>query len=365
MRGVHRKADPEQTTAYNVAFRYRGNLTAGGSTMSRMGTLTELFLHSDFTRNKLLDQAAGQSDAQLDQSFDIGLGTLRLTLHHLWAAERIWLDRWLGRTSARLAEPPPRQPVAELRRLFDETGAERNEWLSRQTDETLERPLTYTNTRGQTLTFRLADMLTHVCNHGVHHRAQAINMLRQLGTRPPRGDYIFMKIEQPSPAPPTLSPTMIREYFEYGDWANGRMLEAMAGLSDESLDRTFDIGSGTLRRTMLHVRDAEQWWLGNWMHGPQQLFPPMEEGAALPEIRRRIAQTATDRRAYMQALSSEDLKRTIKAQPVAGVFRTLTLGESMLQLCTHGTHHRAQALNMLRRLGAKPPEIDYVVRLRM
>lgn len=217
--------------------------------MSRIGTLMELFLHNDCTRNKLLDLASGLSDAQLDQSFEIGLGTLRRTLHHLWAAERIWLDRWLGRPNAKLAEPQPRQPVAELRRQFDETAAERNEWLSARTDEALERPLTYTNTRGQTLTFRLADTLTHVCNHGMHHRAQAINMLRQLGVRPPRADYIFMKIEQPSPAPHALSPAMIREYFEYGEWASGRVLEAMSALNDAQLDRTFEMGLGTLRRT--------------------------------------------------------------------------------------------------------------------
>jgi uncharacterized damage-inducible protein DinB len=38
--------------------------------------------------------------------------------------------------------------------------------------------------------------------------------------------------------------------------------------------------------------------------------------------------------------------------------------ESMVQLCTHGTDHRAQLLNMLRHSGVTAPGIDYVVWIR-
>jgi uncharacterized damage-inducible protein DinB len=43
------------------------------------------------------------------------------------------------------------------------------------------------------------------------------------------------------------------------------------------------------------------------------------------------------------------------------VFR---IGESMIQLGVHGTHHRAQAVNMLRRLGVTTGPTDLVVFLR-
>jgi uncharacterized damage-inducible protein DinB len=33
----------------------------------------------------------------------------------------------------------------------------------------------------------------------------------------------------------------------------------------------------------------------------------------------------------------------------------------MVQVCSHGTHHRAQALNMLRRLGAPVSELDLIL----
>ena len=39
---------------------------------------------------------------------------------------------------------------------------------------------------------------------------------------------------------------------------------------------------------------------------------------------------------------------------------TLPLGDTMLQIGGHGTHHRAQAVNMLRRLGRTAPPLDYI-----
>lgn len=34
--------------------------------------------------------------------------------------------------------------------------------------------------------------------------------------------------------------------------------------------------------------------------------------------------------------------------------------EALMQLCTHGTHHRAQLVNMLRQAGRQVPESDLI-----
>jgi uncharacterized damage-inducible protein DinB len=36
----------------------------------------------------------------------------------------------------------------------------------------------------------------------------------------------------------------------------------------------------------------------------------------------------------------------------------------MIQLCGHGTHHRAQLINMLRHSQCSPPACDYIVWVR-
>ncbi|MCC6360105.1 MAG: hypothetical protein IT450_15280, partial [Phycisphaerales bacterium] len=52
------------------------------------------------------------------------------------------------------------------------------------------------------------------------------------------------------------------------------------------------------------------------------------------------------------------------AIPRPDVERVFPLGVTMLQLCCHGTHHRAQCLNMLRHVGATAPPLDVAVLLR-
>lgn len=60
----------------------------------RLGTLNELFAFNDWARDAVMECASDLSDAQLDNQFEMGEGSLRKTMNHLYAAEHVWLDRW-------------------------------------------------------------------------------------------------------------------------------------------------------------------------------------------------------------------------------------------------------------------------------
>ncbi|HEY7513511.1 MAG TPA: DinB family protein, partial [Vicinamibacteria bacterium] len=49
----------------------------------------------------------------------------------------------------------------------------------------------------------------------------------------------------------------------------------------------------------------------------------------------------------------------VTVEPAPGAPLIFRVGESVMQLPTHGTHHRAQALAILRALGAEAPEVSY------
>lgn len=51
---------------------------------------------------KLFGLCRPLTDDALDASLPIGLGTLRATLQHIAAAEQIWLDRWVGKSTTGL-----------------------------------------------------------------------------------------------------------------------------------------------------------------------------------------------------------------------------------------------------------------------
>ena len=335
--------------------------------MPRIDTLRECFTWNDWGREKLLAAAAGLRDEQLDRPMEMGEGSLRATFQHLYGAERIWLERWRGTPQDQFPHARTVRRLDELRRAFCELAAARTADLAAAD---LQRPVTYTAIPdGKTYTHRLGDILLHVCNHGVHHRAQAVNMLRQLGAATPKPglDYIFMKLEQAErgeTGTPALDRATLADYFAYGDWARLKIHAAAATLAPAQLDRPFDLGLGTLRATLAHIQLAEQWWYENWTRGPGQLFPPVDPQASIADLTRQFDETAGRRNAFLAGLSDGDLARATTATPRPGIHRTFPLGVTMLQLCGHGTHHRAQALNMLRQLGADVPALDYVMMLR-
>ena len=321
-----------------------------------MTTLRGLFLHNDWARDRLLAAARSLAGDKLDEPMEMGPGSLRATLEHLCRAERWWLDRWQG-TADPPTEPEPGVPVAELHDGFRAIARERNKFLD---DRDEAEQLVCTTETGRTMTLALSDMMLHVCNHGFHHRAQALNMLRRLGVQSPDIDFIVLR-RDPSRQPEiSYELDVITRYYEYTDWARERVLDAAEPLDDAELDRAFEMSLGSLRKTLQHIRDAEQWWLGNWLDEPTEAFRRVPRTTTIAELRTMSVETATRRNELLATLADDDLGRIVRASVPRGAELTFALGDTMVQLGGHGTHHRAQALNMLRQLGIDGPDLDYV-----
>ena len=112
------------------------------------------------------------------------------------------------------------------------------------------------------------------------------------------------------------------------------------------------------------MRDAEQWWFDNWHNGEVYKFDQIPADITVRQLRDAYQETIDNRRSYFAALNDDDVDRTVSATPSEGQTYTFTLGESMLQLCGHGTHHRAQTVNMFRHVGAEVPTLDYIAMKR-
>jgi uncharacterized damage-inducible protein DinB len=328
-----------------------------------MNILAALFVHNDWARDKLMGLASPLSDEQLDRPFDIGPGCLRAVLLHLYGCERNWLGRWLERELAEAPSWRERLSMGDLWAAFRKVADIRSAFLDRIGEAGLSRKITFVYAgNGKTYTFPIGDMALHVTNHGHHHRAQAANMLRHLGAKLPGLDYLYMKIEPSPPPPPKFDRDTLREYYRYGDWAMERVLDCCSGLGDDPLDRPFEMGLGSLRKSLTHIRDAEQWWQDNWTSDDPKLpWKALPETTSIAQLRRLFRETAGARFALLDRLEDVELQRSVSAQPSADQKFTFALGETMLQLCGHGVYHRAQAINMLRRVGGPSPgEVDYI-----
>ena len=152
------------------------------SPMPDSDCLQILLSHDRWATLQLLDACEALSDEQFHRRFDIGPGSLHDTLTHVAGATRTWTDSLTG------AEPRPRPEAdgrrrtpVELRALLEESWREFHAEARRRP---LEEMVTRQLRDGRTVRLTRAAVLTHVTTHSMHHRAQCLNMIKQLGVKP-------------------------------------------------------------------------------------------------------------------------------------------------------------------------------------
>jgi uncharacterized damage-inducible protein DinB len=350
-----------------------------------LSPLESLYEYNSWANRRILALCAGLTDAQLDLNREMGFGSLRNTIFHILAAEEIWLERWEGRPWRQFETDAGGRSLDDIAARLERVAADRATLLQRERADGWQRVCEYKNARGDAFRNPLGDLAWHVANHGIHHRAQALNYLRQFGRKVAGGlDYIFYRLAYPTIAQDAalaegfrsfglelgVGPghelvwdgNFVRRYFEYADWANSLLLDATAALDDQQLDRPREMGMDTLRKTVTHILDAESWWLKNWTIGPSA-FEKLPETTSLAQVRDEWARVIEQRKAFLATLDAEGAARVVTV--LAGTAPVkIAVVESLVQLCGHGTHHRAQWVNMLRHSQCAAPGIDVVVWLR-
>jgi uncharacterized damage-inducible protein DinB len=141
--------------------------------------LRELIAFDTWANRRILDSVQATPDNTKAQ---------RLFAHVL-AAQRLWLDR-IARGELAVGEPWPEPDPAS----FEEQVATHHKQLVAligvATEESLERPILYRNTKGAGFRTPMREILLHLMNHGTHHRAQVAQELRDSGAEVPALDFI-------------------------------------------------------------------------------------------------------------------------------------------------------------------------------
>jgi uncharacterized damage-inducible protein DinB len=147
---------------------------------------------------------------------------------------------------------------------------------------------------------------------------------------------------------------ILATFYRHNLWANERMLEACANLTDAQLDAGVDGTRGSIRETLMHLVGAEERYVGaltgaypdqSWVQAGWQGTAPLIErvrasGEALISIAREVAPGTILRTRYR----GEDHE-----VPVETV---------LIQVINHATEHRSQIATILTQQGIEPPNLD-------
>jgi uncharacterized damage-inducible protein DinB len=154
---------------------------------------------------------------------------------------------------------------------------------------------------------------------------------------------------------------VIRELYRYNHWANGRVFEAVPGLTQEEFARDLGGSYRSVRDTLTHIVWAEWIWLQRWKGtSPQTVF----QATAFPhpeDLRVRWLQVAIEQRAFVDAVTAERLLAVVPYVNLQGQTWEYPLWREMYHLVNHSSYHRGQLTTMLRQLGTRPVPTDFLV----
>ncbi len=120
------------------------------------------------------------SDDQFTQPLTYSQGSIHNQIVHTMWAEEVWLTRMLD-------QPQPTYTAADfptrdsIRTYWDDLEARFRTAIEPLDDAELERPVRYYNSKGTAFEQMIIEIVLHVVNHGMDHRAQTLAMMHTLG----------------------------------------------------------------------------------------------------------------------------------------------------------------------------------------
>jgi uncharacterized damage-inducible protein DinB len=162
-------------------------------------------------------------------------------------------------------------------------------------------------------------------------------------------------------------------------WATRKVLEHCRTLSKEQFHEKFEMGLGSLHETLTHIVSATRRWTDRIAGRTPRPFMHVVPG--MPQISGDAKDRSVEELLGLHEDAAKDLAESARASRAKGLDQVISLefakrgepkkrytfthGAAIVHVCTHAMHHRAQCLNMLRRLNVpgvsdKLPDIDAI-----
>ena len=153
--------------------------------------------------------------------------------------------------------------------------------------------------------------------------------------------------------------TIVTELYEYGQWANERLLGVATRLDAEQVGRKLTKGADPIVKTFGHLVSADIRWLARW----RGEAPPALSAADYPTldaVRRGWEEHYPVRRAYIASMDDATLLEDMLLVRDQGSV-AIPRWQAMVHCANHGTQHRSEIAAMLTDLGHSPGNMDMVL----
>ena len=148
---------------------------------------------------------------------------------------------------------------------------------------------------------------------------------------------------------------MLAALYKHNAWANLRLIDACAELTDEQLDASAVGTYGRLRDTLIHLFAAQERYVA--LLSGEENPNPLREDAPFPgfgELRERARASSDALTARAERFQADHVLRGVRrGQPYA-----IPASIVLIQAINHATEHRAHVATILSQQGITPPNLD-------
>lgn len=142
--------------------------------------------------------------------------------------------------------------------------------------------------------------------------------------------------------------------FSHNLWANLRLLERCAELSDEQMEATLSGAFGSIRDTLHHIVFAEQGYFSRVSTGQPRRPSANDQHLTIAEMMESVRKTGSGLIEWAPKINPEETVNVDWEGTPRDVPKTIYL----TQVINHATEHRAQIMVILTQLGIQPLDLD-------
>jgi uncharacterized damage-inducible protein DinB len=148
--------------------------------------------------------------------------------------------------------------------------------------------------------------------------------------------------------------------FKYNQWANAKILTAVADVTLEQFLAPANFPHGGLRGTLVHTLFAEWIWRNRWegISAGTRLKP--DDFPDIESLLRRWSEEEKLLMSFVNLVTDEQLNSRFSYKATDGSPFERILWHTMVHLVNHGTQHRSEAAALLTDFGHSPGDIDFV-----
>ena len=155
---------------------------------------------------------------------------------------------------------------------------------------------------------------------------------------------------------------LLQQFAAYNVWANNKIIDCINNLSDEQISREIASSFPSIKKTILHIWDAEAMWWQRLKLSEKIIRPSDEFDGSFAELVKKLDQQSNEWKDWVDNATEIQLQHVFAYQNTKKEQFKQPVNEMLLHLFNHGTYHRGQLVTMLRQLAVdKIPATDFIV----